>query len=52
MDAERACVSPDHDDACVRVRAMLTGGSRILVKGSRSMHMERIVEALAAEERC
>jgi UDP-N-acetylmuramyl pentapeptide synthase len=49
MDAERIHVAKDHDELAARVRGALRGNDWVLVKGSRSMRMERIVQALAAE---
>ncbi len=40
-------VHPDTDDATRRIEDEITTGDRILVKGSRSMRMERIVEHIA-----
>jgi len=47
MPAERAVASRDPAELADRVRAVLRGGEWVLVKGSRSMRMERIVQALA-----
>lgn len=45
----RACEARDHDDLATRVREALRDGDWVLVKGSRSMQMERIVAALGGE---
>jgi UDP-N-acetylmuramoyl-tripeptide--D-alanyl-D-alanine ligase len=42
----RAIEARDHDDLAARVRETLRDGDWVLVKGSRSMQMERIVAAL------
>jgi UDP-N-acetylmuramoyl-tripeptide--D-alanyl-D-alanine ligase len=44
---ERAIAGSDHDDLANRVRAVLRGSDWVLVKGSRSMKMERVVQALS-----
>lgn len=48
LDAERARVVRDHDDAAARVEKILAPGVQVLVKGSRAMAMERVVERLVA----
>lgn len=52
MDPSRVHVGQDHEDTCRALSRILQGNDWVLVKGSRSMRMERIVEALArgAEE--
>ena len=50
MDRARAISSLDADEITARIRAVLRGSDRVLVKGSRAMRMERIVQALAAAE--
>jgi UDP-N-acetylmuramoyl-tripeptide--D-alanyl-D-alanine ligase len=47
---ERAVEGRDHDDLAARVRGVLRDGDWVLVKGSRSMKMERIVAALAGTD--
>jgi len=48
LDAARARVATDPDEIARSLRAELRAGDVVLVKGSRSMKMERVVEALAA----
>jgi UDP-N-acetylmuramyl pentapeptide synthase len=47
MPAGRATATLDPAELAARVRAVLRGSDWVLVKGSRSMRMERIVQALA-----
>ena len=47
MDPARVQIASDHADAARRVRAILGPEDWVLVKGSRSMRMERVVEALS-----
>ena len=49
MDGARVRVCRDHLDASERLRDTLQGNDWILVKGSRSMQMERVVDALVAQ---
>jgi UDP-N-acetylmuramoyl-tripeptide--D-alanyl-D-alanine ligase len=47
---DHACAVRDHLEAAQRVRAQLVAGDWVLVKGSRAMEMERVVQALRADE--
>ncbi len=49
MDASRARVAEDCEEASRTVRAALAPGGWVLVKGSRAMKLERVVEALRRE---
>jgi UDP-N-acetylmuramoyl-tripeptide--D-alanyl-D-alanine ligase len=51
MNRKNIVVAQDHADASARAGEMLREHDTILVKGSRSMQMERIVEAIASEKR-
>lgn len=46
MDGERVIVCSDYKDVSGHVNPMLTGGDWVLVKGSRGMAMEKIVERI------
>ena len=46
---DRAVASADHEDCARRVAGVLRRGDCVLVKGSRSMKMERVVELLAKQ---
>ncbi len=50
MRRDRAVVATDHADAGERASAFLRERDTVLVKGSRSMRMERVVDAIAAEK--
>jgi UDP-N-acetylmuramoyl-tripeptide--D-alanyl-D-alanine ligase len=47
MDPSRVHVGSDHEALGASLRQLLRGNDWVLVKGSRSMRMERVVEALA-----
>jgi UDP-N-acetylmuramoyl-tripeptide--D-alanyl-D-alanine ligase len=49
MATERVHVGETHEGIAAAVRELLQGNDWVLVKGSRSMKMERIVDALAAD---
>jgi UDP-N-acetylmuramoyl-tripeptide--D-alanyl-D-alanine ligase len=49
MDESRTHVAQDAEDASRRVRGALEPGDWVLVKGSRAMKLERVVEALRRE---
>jgi UDP-N-acetylmuramoyl-tripeptide--D-alanyl-D-alanine ligase len=48
MDPARVRVGRDHEETASEVGRFLQGNDWVLVKGSRSMRMERVVESLAA----
>ncbi|HET6303760.1 MAG TPA: UDP-N-acetylmuramoyl-tripeptide--D-alanyl-D-alanine ligase [Myxococcota bacterium] len=48
MDPARVHVGRDHDETGAEVERILQGDDWVLVKGSRSMRMERVVESLTA----
>jgi UDP-N-acetylmuramoyl-tripeptide--D-alanyl-D-alanine ligase len=50
MDPAHVHVESDHDALAARVRELARKDDWVLVKGSRSMHMERVVAALARTE--
>lgn len=47
MDPSRVHVGKDHEGLAGSLRQLLRGNDWVLVKGSRSMRMERVVEALS-----
>ena len=47
MDPHRVHIGTSHDETSEKLRQILQGNDWVLVKGSRSMQMERVVEALA-----
>jgi len=51
MPAERVHPATTHEEVIQALRGRLRPGDVVLVKGSRAMEMERIVEALRREER-
>ncbi len=52
MAAERVHVGDSHEQVAAALRDLLQGNDWVLVKGSRSMKMERVVDALAASVEC
>jgi UDP-N-acetylmuramoyl-tripeptide--D-alanyl-D-alanine ligase len=50
MATERVHVGGSHAEVADAVREMLQGNDWVLVKGSRSMRMERVIEALSESE--
>jgi UDP-N-acetylmuramoyl-tripeptide--D-alanyl-D-alanine ligase len=51
MEPQRVAVGRDHDELASRIHAALAPGDWVLVKGSRAMRLERIVERLTQEAR-
>jgi UDP-N-acetylmuramoyl-tripeptide--D-alanyl-D-alanine ligase len=51
MGAAQVHVGESHEELAERLRGLLAAGDWVLVKGSRSMRMERIAESLGARER-
>ncbi len=49
MDPARICVLEDHAALGDAVSRLLQGGDWVLVKGSRSSHMERVVQSLTGD---
>lgn len=43
---ERVFTAKSHDDLCARLLEVLHSGDRVLVKGSRAMRMEKVIDAL------
>ncbi len=51
LSEENAQIIDNHEEASQRVQSLVGKGDWVLVKGSRSMRMERIVNNLIAKER-
>jgi UDP-N-acetylmuramyl pentapeptide synthase len=51
MDAARIRVGRSHEELAQRLREELAPGDSVLLKGSRSMRMERVADSLEAGER-
>lgn len=49
MDSNRLIQASDHQEIASQVRNLMAAGDWILVKGSRGMRMEKVVEILVAE---
>jgi UDP-N-acetylmuramyl pentapeptide synthase len=47
MNPDRVHVGTSHEETSGKLREILQGNDWVLVKGSRSTQMERVVEALA-----
>ncbi len=50
LDRDCVIVARDHEDAGERASAALKPRDTVLIKGSRSMRMERVVEVIASEK--
>ena len=50
MKSDDVHIARSHDDAAERVSGLARSGDWVLVKGSRSMQMERVVDALETQE--
>ncbi len=49
MSNDRLTQASDHQEIALQVRSLLTAGDWVLVKGSRGMRMEKVIENLLAE---
>jgi UDP-N-acetylmuramoyl-tripeptide--D-alanyl-D-alanine ligase len=49
MDSGCLTQAKDHQEMALRVRSLIATGDWVLVKGSRGMRMEKVVEILLAE---
>jgi UDP-N-acetylmuramoyl-tripeptide--D-alanyl-D-alanine ligase len=50
MSSDRMTQASDHQEMATQVRSLLAAGDCLLVKGSRGMRMEKVVEILVAEQ--
>ncbi len=46
LPEQRVFTAKSHDDLCARLLEVLQSGDRVLVKGSRGMRMEKVIDAL------
>ena len=49
MSSDRMTQVSDHQEMATQVRSLLAAGDWLLVKGSRGMRMEKVVEILLSE---
>ncbi len=50
MDSARLTQASDHQEIASKLQSLMGGGDWVLVKGSRGMRMEKVIEALLAEK--